>query len=145
EDDEKQGWKDLKKYQISSKDVLIGIAASGSTPYVVGALSNARKKGVLTGCIVCNKNSQVAGEAEFPVEVIVGPEFVTGSTRMKSGTAQKLVLNMLSTSLMIKLGKVKGNKMIMNEMHVDEKTAERLLKKYGNVRNAIAAKKYLIC
>jgi N-acetylmuramic acid 6-phosphate etherase len=159
EDDEKQGWKDLRHHQISSKDVLIGIAASGSTPYVAGALREARKKGVLTGCIVCNKNSRVSGEVEFPVEIIVGPEFVTGSTRMKSGTAQKLVLNMLSTSLMIKLGNVKGNKMvdmqlsnnklikrgtkmIMSEMQVDEKTAAGLLKKYGNVRKAIAQKNY---
>jgi N-acetylmuramic acid 6-phosphate etherase len=158
EDDEKQGWKDLQQYKITSKDSVIGIAASGSTPYVAEALKEARKKNVLTGCIVCNKKSRVANEAEFPVEVIVGPEFVTGSTRMKSGTAQKLVLNMISTSLMIKLGRVKGNKMvdmqlsnnklikrgtkmIMDELKVDEKVAERLLKKYGNVRKAIAAKK----
>ena len=158
EDDEKKGWKDLLQHKINKKDVLVGIAASGSTPYVAGALREARKKGVLTGCIVCNKNSLVASEAEFPVEVIVGAEFVTGSTRMKSGTAQKLVLNMLSTSLMIKLGKVKGNKMvdmqlsnnklikrgtkmIMDELKIDEKTAEMLLKKHGNVRNAITFKK----
>src|SRR5205823_5589311 len=89
EDDEKQGWKDLQKYKIGKKDVLIGIAASGSTPYVAGALHEAKKKKILTGCIVCNKNSRVAAEAQFPVEIIVGPEFVTGSTRMKSGTAQK--------------------------------------------------------
>jgi N-acetylmuramic acid 6-phosphate etherase len=156
EDDEKQGWKDLKQYKINKKDVLIGIAASGSTPYVIGALKEANKAGVLTGCIVCNKGSKIAAEAQFPVEVIVGPEFVTGSTRMKSGTAQKLVLNMLSTSLMIKLGRVKGNrmvdmtptnnkliirgsKMIMEELKVDEKTAESLLKKYGNVRKAVEA------
>jgi len=158
EDDEKQGWKDLQQHKILSKDCVIGIAASGSTPYVSGALKEARKKNILTGCIVCNKNSRVAAEAEFPVEVIVGPEFVTGSTRMKSGTAQKLVLNMLSTSLMIKLGRVKGNKMvdmqlsnnklikrgtkmIMDELKVSEKVAEGLLEKYGNVRKAIAAKK----
>lgn len=156
EDDEKQGWKDLKQHKISKKDVLIGIAASGSTPYVAGALKEANKHGVLTGCIVCNKGSRVAAEAQFPVEVVVGPEFVTGSTRMKSGTAQKLVLNMLSTSLMIKLGRVKGNrmvdmtptnnklikrgaKMIMEELKVDEKTAEKLLKKHGNVRKAVEA------
>jgi N-acetylmuramic acid 6-phosphate etherase len=158
EDDEKQGWKDLQQYKINKKDVLIGIAASGSTPYVAGALREARKKNILTGCIVCNKNSLVASEAEFPVEVVVGPEFVTGSTRMKSGTAQKLVLNMLSTSLMIKLGRVKGNKMvdmqlsnnklikrgtkmIMDELKITEKIAEALLKKYGNVRTAITNKK----
>jgi N-acetylmuramic acid 6-phosphate etherase len=156
EDDEKQGWKDLKAYKISKKDVLIGIAASGSTPYVVSALKEANKAGVLTGCIVCNKGSKVAEAAQFPVEVVVGPEFVTGSTRMKSGTAQKLVLNMISTSLMIKLGRVKGNKMvdmtptnnklikrgakmIMDDLKVDEPKATLLLKTYGNVRKAIAA------
>jgi N-acetylmuramic acid 6-phosphate etherase len=154
EDDAKQGWKDLGKHKISKKDVLVGIAASGTTPYVIGALNEARKKGVLTGCIVCNKKSPVAAAAEFPVEVVVGPEFVTGSTRMKSGTAQKLVLNMLSTSVMIKLGKVKGNKMvdmmptnhklvargikmIMDEAKVSEKKAAELLKKYGNVRKSV--------
>jgi N-acetylmuramic acid 6-phosphate etherase len=154
EDDVKKGWKDLQQHKISKKDVLIGIAASGTTPYVIGALNEARKKGVLTGAIVCNKKTPVAAEAEFPVEVVVGPEFVTGSTRMKSGTAQKLVLNMLSTSVMIKLGKVKGNKMvemmptnnklvargtqmIMDEAKVSEKKAAELLKKYGNVRKAV--------
>jgi N-acetylmuramic acid 6-phosphate etherase len=154
EDDTQQGWKDLKAYKINKKDVLVGIAASGTTPYVMGALKEARKKGVLTGCIVCNKKSPVAEAAEFPVEVVVGPEFVTGSTRMKSGTAQKLVLNMLSTSVMIKLGKVKGNKMvdmvptnnklvargaqmIMDEAKVPEKKAAELLAKYGNVRKAV--------
>lgn len=154
EDDVKQGWKDLQQHKISKKDVLIGIAASGTTPYVIGALKEARRKGVLTGAIVCNKNTPVAAEAELPVEVVVGPEFVTGSTRMKSGTAQKLVLNMLSTSVMIKLGKVKGNKMvdmmptnnklvargtqmIMDEAKVSEKKAAELLKKYGNVRKAV--------
>ncbi len=158
EDDEKQGWKDLKKNKISAKDCVIGIAASGSTPYVAGALREARKNKILTGCIVCNKGSVVAKEAEFPIEVVVGPEFVTGSTRMKSGTAQKLVLNMLSTSLMIKLGRVKGNKMvdmqlsnnklikrgvkmIMDEMKIDEKNATTLLKKFGSVRKAINSKK----
>jgi N-acetylmuramic acid 6-phosphate etherase len=154
EDNTKQGWKDLKQYKISKKDVVIGIAASGTTPYVIGALHEARKKGVLTGSIVCNKNTPVSAEVEFPVEVVVGPEFVTGSTRMKSGTAQKLVLNMLSTSVMIKLGKVKGNKMvdmmptnnklvargikmIMDEAKVSEKKATEFLKKYGNVRKAV--------
>lgn len=156
EDDTKQGWKDLRAYKISKKDVLVGIAASGTTPYVIGALNEARKNGVLTGCIVCNKKSPVAAAAELPVEVIVGPEFVTGSTRMKSGTAQKLVLNMLSTSVMIKLGRVKGNKMvdmmptnnklvargiqmIMDETKVSEKKATELLNKYGNVRKAVEA------
>jgi N-acetylmuramic acid 6-phosphate etherase len=154
EDDTKQGWKDLRAYKISKKDVVIGIAASGTTPYVIGAVKEARKKGVLTGCIVCNQQSPLAAEVEFPVEVVVGPEFVTGSTRMKSGTAQKLVLNMLSTSVMIKLGRVKGNKMvdmmptnnklvargtkmIMDEAKVTAKKAAELLKKYGNVRKAV--------
>jgi len=157
EDDEKQGWRDLKKYKISSKDVLIGIAASGSTPYVACALREAGKNKILTGCIVCNKNSVIAEVAEFPIEIIVGPEFVTGSTRMKSGTAQKLVLNMISTSLMIKLGRVKGNKMvdmqltnnklisrgtkmIMEELNVNASTAKKLLKKYGSVRKAVSKK-----
>jgi N-acetylmuramic acid 6-phosphate etherase len=154
EDDTKQGWKDLRIHKISKKDVLIGIAASGTTPYVIGAVKEARKKGILTGCIVCNQKSPLAAEVALPVEVIVGPEFVTGSTRMKSGTAQKLVLNMLSTSVMIKLGKVKGNKMvdmmptnnklvargtkmIMDEAKVTATKAAALLQKYGNVRKAV--------
>jgi N-acetylmuramic acid 6-phosphate etherase len=156
EDDLKQGWKDLQQHKITKKDVLIGIAASGTTPYVIGALKEANKKGVLTGCIVCNKNSPVAEAAHYPVEVIVGPEFVTGSTRMKAGTAQKLVLNMISTSLMIKLGRVKGNKMvdmqltnnklvdrgtrmIMDELKIEEKKAAALLRKHGSVRKAVLA------
>lgn len=156
EDDAKQGWKDLQAHKISKKDVLIGIAASGTTPYVVGALNTARIKGVLTGCITCNKNSPVAAAAEFPVEVVVGPEFVTGSTRMKAGTAQKLVLNMISTTIMIKLGRVIGNKMvdmmptnsklvergtkmIREELGIDTQTAKSLLAKHGNVRKAVEA------
>ncbi|MCO4293634.1 N-acetylmuramic acid 6-phosphate etherase [Solitalea sp. MAHUQ-68] len=154
EDDEKQAWIDLKPYKINPKDTLIGIAASGTTPYVIGGLQEANKHGVLTGCIVCNANSLVAAEAQFPVEVIVGPEFVTGSTRMKSGTAQKLVLNMISTSVMIKLGRVKGNKMVdmqlsnhklvdrginmvMNATGANKEVAERLLNEYGSVRKAV--------
>lgn len=156
EDDKAQGWQDLKKHKISDKDVVIGIAASGTTPYVIGALEEANKAGIVTGCITCNKNSPLAAVAKFAVEVIVGPEFVTGSTRMKAGTAQKLVLNMLSTSLMIKLGRVKGNKMvdmrlsnhklvnrgikmIMDELNLSEKKAAELLKKHGNVRAALLA------
>jgi N-acetylmuramic acid 6-phosphate etherase len=156
EDDKAQGWLDLKKHKISDKDVVIGIAASGTTPYVIGALEEANKAGIVTGCITCNKNSPLAAVAKFAVEVIVGPEFVTGSTRMKAGTAQKLVLNMLSTSLMIKLGRVKGNKMvdmrlsnhklvnrgikmIMDELNLSEKKAAELLKKHGNVRAALLA------
>ena len=112
EDDTQQGWKDLQAYKINKKDVVIGIAASGSTPYVIGALEACNKKNITTACIVCNKGSNVAKVAKHKIEVVVGPEFVTGSTRMKSGTAQKLTLNMISTSVMIKLGKVKGNKMV---------------------------------
>jgi N-acetylmuramic acid 6-phosphate etherase len=158
EDNADQAWLDLKVHQISSKDVLIGIAASGRTPYVIGGLKQARIEGIVTGCITCNAGSEVARNADFPVEVIVGPEFVTGSTRMKSGTAQKLVLNMISTATMIKLGKVKGNKMvdmqltneklvnrgarmIMEELSIDEKEAERLLKEFGSVRKAVESRK----
>lgn len=158
EDSREQGWLDLQQHAISKQDIVIGIAASGSTPYVAGALHEARKKGILTGCIVCNKNTPVSAEADYAIEVITGPEFVTGSTRMKAGTAQKLVLNMISTSLMIKLGRVKGNRMvdmqltnnklidrgtrmIMDELKIDEKTASALLKKYKSVRKAVTAAK----
>ena len=154
EDDEDQAWIDLKEYDINENDSLIGIAASGRTPYVIGGLREANKHGVLTGCITCNFNSKVAAEATFPVEVVVGSEFVTGSTRMKSGTAQKLVLNMISTSLMVKLGRVRGNKMvdmqltneklvnrgthmIANELDVDLSLAKELLLEHGSVRKAI--------
>jgi N-acetylmuramic acid 6-phosphate etherase len=112
EDDEKQGWQDLEHYAVSDKDIVVGIAASGTTPYVKGALAACRKRGIPTGCIVCNPGSPVAAVADYPVEVVVGPEFVTGSTRMKSGTAQKLVLNMLSTAVMIRIGRVEDNKMV---------------------------------
>lgn len=156
EDDTQQGWKDLQKHKINSKDFLIGIAASGTTPYVIAALEEANKAGIGTGCIACNKNSPLAQTAQYPVEVVVGPEFVTGSTRMKAGTAQKLVLNMISTSVMIKLGKVKGNKMVdmrlsnhklvqrgvlmvMKELNITEKKAKDLLLMHGNVRKAILA------
>jgi N-acetylmuramic acid 6-phosphate etherase len=155
EDDMKLAWKDLKAYDINSKDVLVGIAASGRTPYVIGGLIEANKHGVLTGCVTCNLNSKVAEVSTYPIEVVVGSEFVTGSTRMKSGTAQKLVLNMISTSVMVKLGRVKGNKMVdmqlsneklvqrgtlmvANELNVDENLAKELLLKYQSVRNAIA-------
>lgn len=158
EDDAEQGWKDLLKHKINSKDFVIGIAASGTTPYVIGALEAANKAGIETACICCNKNSPLAQTAKYPIEVVVGPEFVTGSTRMKAGTAQKLVLNMISTSIMIKLGKVKGNKMvdmrlsnhkllkrgaqmIMDELKVNEKKANALLKAHGSVRKAVAAAK----
>jgi N-acetylmuramic acid 6-phosphate etherase len=158
EDNAEQAWTDLQVHQISQGDVLIGIAASGRTPYVIGGLKMARNNGIVTGCITCNSGSEVARHADFPIEVIVGPEFVTGSTRMKSGTAQKLVLNMISTSVMIKLGRVKGNKMvdmqltnkklvnrgarmIMDELGVNETEAERLLAEFGSVRKAVDSRK----
>ncbi len=154
EDDDAQAWKDLEEHLINQQDVLIGIAASGRTPYVIGGLKDARANGVVTGCVVCNLNTAVAKEADYPVEVVVGPEFVTGSTRMKSGTAQKLVLNMISTTVMIKLGHVKGNKMvdmqltnnklvdrgtrmIMDELQIPQAEAEKLLKQHGSVRKAV--------
>ncbi len=154
EDDPNQAWIDLSAHQITSNDVLIGIAASGRTPYVIGGVKEARKNGIVTGCITCNDGSELAKQVDYPVEVVVGPEFVTGSTRMKAGTAQKLVLNMISTTTMIKLGRVRGNKMvdmqltndklidrgikmIMDELKIDQDEAAQLLKKYGNVRTAV--------
>jgi N-acetylmuramic acid 6-phosphate etherase len=120
EDDREQGWKDLEAFNISDKDVVVGIAASGTTPYVIAALEECRKKGIVTGSISCNPGSPVSAVADFPVEVVVGPEFVTGSTRMKSGTAQKLVLNMISTSAMIQLGRVEDNKMVHMQLSNDK-------------------------
>lgn len=154
EDDTQQGWKDLLKHKINTKDVVIGIAASGSTPYVIGALEACNKNRITTACIVCNTGSNVAKVSKHKIEVVVGPEFVTGSTRMKSGTAQKLTLNMISTSVMIKLGKVKGNKMVdmklsnnklvdrgtnmvVAELKIPYKKANELLLKYGSVRKAV--------
>jgi N-acetylmuramic acid 6-phosphate etherase len=148
------GWEDLKKYNISKKDVVVGIAASGTTPYVIAALEKCNENNIITGCITCNYKSPLSQTAKFPIEVIVGPEFVTGSSRMKAGTAQKLVLNMITTSTMIQLGHVKGNKMvdmqlsnnklvdrgtkmIMRELNVPIKEAKALLKKFKNVRLAI--------
>ena len=156
EDDIDQAWKDLQAFNINEKDSLIGLAASGRTPYVIGGLQEANKNGVLTGCIVCNSNSETAKNSQFPIEVIVGPEYVTGSTRMKSGTAQKLVLNMISTTIMIKIGKVKGNKMVdmqlsnekliergtrmvMSELNIGHEEAKSLLIYHGSVRNAVNA------
>ena len=158
EDDPEQAWKDLGEYQINELDSLVGLAASGRTPYVIGGLNQARAAGVLTGCVVCNSGSAVAAAAEFPVEIVVGPEFVTGSTRMKSGTAQKLALNMISTAVMIQLGRVQGNKMVdmqmtnyklvqrairmvRDEINVSVEEAEALLEKHGSVRLAVAAGK----
>ena len=154
EDDLEQGWKDLQEYSINSNDTLVGIAASGSTPYVLGAIAKAKENNVLTAGISCNPESPLSKESDFPITPIVGPEFVTGSTRMKSGTAQKLVLNMISTSLMIKLGKVKGNKMIdmqlsnhklvdrgtrmiLSEIEIPYETAQNLLITNGSVRKAV--------
>ena len=127
EDDIEQGWKDLQYHYITDKDVVIGIAASGTTPYVIGALQKCKEHGITTGSISCNPDSPVSAVAEFPIEVIVGPEFVTGSTRMKSGTAQKLVLNMISTTVMIQLGRVEDNKMV-NMMLTNEKIIDRGVK-----------------
>ena len=119
EDQMDLGWKDLQRYQISHLDSVIGIAASGTTPYVIGALKKCQEQRILTGCITCNIDTPLSRHSDYPVEVVVGPEFLTGSTRMKSGTAQKLVLNMISTSLMIKLGKVKGNRMVDMQLSND--------------------------
>ena len=155
EDSKEQGFKDLEERSITSKDFVIGIAASGTTPYVIGAIEDARKTGIGTACITCNEGSPLALASEFPIEVIVGPEFVTGSSRMKAGTAQKLILNMISTACMIKIGRVKGNKMvdmqlsnnklvdrgqrmIMDELKVDQQQAKFLLEKYKSVRIAIS-------
>jgi N-acetylmuramic acid 6-phosphate etherase len=124
EDSREDGWKDLERYGINGRDAVIGIAASGSTPYVIGALEACRKRGIVTGSISCNPNAPVSAVADFPVEVVVGPEFVTGSTRMKSGTAQKLVLNMVSTTVMIQLGRVEDNKMV-NMQLTNEKLVDR--------------------
>jgi N-acetylmuramic acid 6-phosphate etherase len=127
EDSWTQGWEDLLAYEINDKDIVVGIAASGRTPYVIGALNECKKKNIATGCITCNTESALAAAADFPVEVIVGPEFVTGSTRMKAGTAQKLVLNMLSTSVMIKIGRVEDNKMVNMQLS-NEKLIDRGVK-----------------
>ncbi|GAB4252450.1 MAG: N-acetylmuramic acid 6-phosphate etherase [Vicingaceae bacterium] len=156
EDSTTQCWDDLQAYHVNQNDVVIGIAASGTTPYVVSGIEHCNKNGITTGCIVCNYDSPLAKAAQYPVEVVVGPEFVTGSTRMKAGTAQKLVLNMISTTVMIQLGRVKGNKMVdmqlsnnklvdrgvkmlMDELSIEQIQAEELLQKYGNVRKAIEA------
>jgi N-acetylmuramic acid 6-phosphate etherase len=155
EDDTEQAWIDLQAYKISSLDFVIGIAASGTTPYVIGGLEKCKAHGIHTGSISCNRNSPLSAAANFPIEVIVGPEFITGSTRMKSGTAQKLVLNMISTAVMIKLGRIKDNKMInmqltnqklfdrgvsmiMDELKItDTELASQLLKKFGSVKIAV--------
>ncbi|MFN0274737.1 MAG: N-acetylmuramic acid 6-phosphate etherase [Chitinophagales bacterium] len=154
EDDPAQGWKDLQSNNISHKDVVIGIAASGTTPYVVGALKNCREQNIITACITCNIDAPVAAQADHKIEIPVGPEFVTGSTRLKSGTAQKLCLNMISTAVMIRLGRVKGNRMVdmmltndklidrgtnmvMEKLQISYEDAQKLLLKEGSVRKAI--------
>jgi N-acetylmuramic acid 6-phosphate etherase len=154
EDDREQGWLDLTAFNVSDKDVVIGIAASGTTPYVISALNECRLRGIITGSISCNPDSPVSAAADFPIEVIVGPEFITGSTRMKSGTAQKLVLNMISTSLMIQLGRVEDNKMVNMQLTNDKlidrgakmlmervrmndyEKAKEMLLRYGSVKKA---------
>jgi N-acetylmuramic acid 6-phosphate etherase len=154
EDSTTQAWADLHQYQISEKDIVIGIAASGTTPYVIGGLKSCNENNIVTGCITCNHNSPLFKISKYPIEIIVGPEFVTGSSRMKAGTAQKLALNMITTTTMIQLGRIKGNKMvdmqlsnnklvdrgirmIMEELNVSEIEAQKLLNKYQNVRLAI--------
>lgn len=158
EDDENMGWNDLSKFEITTNDTVIGIAASGSTPYVMGALNKCKEAGILTGGITCNPGSPLATTPDFSIVPIVGPEFITGSTRMKSGTAQKLVLNMISTAIMVRIGRVKGNrmvdmqlsnnklvdrgtKMIMEALNLSYDDANLLLKQYGSVRKAINSKK----
>jgi N-acetylmuramic acid 6-phosphate etherase len=156
EDDENQCWKDLLSYNIQNSDVVIGIAASGTTPYVIGGVTNCRDHGIITGCITCNYGSPLATNVDFPVEVNAGPEFVTGSTRMKCGTIQKVVLNMISTAVMIRLGRVednrmvnmqltnnklvdRGTRMVMEQMNIsDFEEAKALLMKYGSVKRAVS-------
>jgi N-acetylmuramic acid 6-phosphate etherase len=154
EDNPDMAWQELQTYHIGHLDTVIGIAASGTTPYVIGGIEKARSNGILTGCITCNPGSRIAKVAEIPIEAVTGPEFVTGSTRLKAGTAQKMILNMITTTIMIKLGKVKGNKMInmqltnkklvnrgtrmlMEELSLDYDTAHQLLLRYGSVKKAL--------
>lgn len=156
EDNPCKAWEELQAFQINALDTVIGIAASGTTPYVIGGVKKARENGLLTGCITCNPDSPLALASEYPIEAVVGPEFVTGSTRLKAGTAQKLILNMLSTTLMIKMGRVKGNKMvnmqltnkklvergtrmIVEELHIPKEEAREMLLKYGSVKKALDA------
>ncbi|MFD1874565.1 N-acetylmuramic acid 6-phosphate etherase [Hymenobacter bucti] len=157
EDDASQAWLDLAQFEVNEKDVLVGLAASGRTPYVIGGLQAARAAGLATGCIVCNAGSAVAAACEFPVEVVTGPEFITGSTRLKAGTGQKLALNMLTTATFIRLGRVRGNKMVdmqlsnvklvdrgqrmlMDELGIAQPEAAELLRQHGSVRAALLAK-----
>ncbi|MCH1453128.1 MAG: N-acetylmuramic acid 6-phosphate etherase [Flavobacteriaceae bacterium] len=158
EDDSHQAWKDLSEHKINPKDIIVGIAASGTTPYVIGGLKDCQQNGIPTACITCNENTPLAAVSDYPIEVVVGPEFLTGSSRMKAGTAQKLILNMITTATMIQLGHVKGNKMVdmklsndklvgraermvMDELQVSLATAQALLQQHKNVRGAIDAHK----
>ena len=158
EDDAEQAWKDLQAFNITENDVVIGLAASGNTPYVVGGLQKAKEHNLITGAIYCNSKGIMSEIADYSIELVVGPEFLTGSSRMKAGTSQKLALNMISTSVMIKLGRVKGNKMvdmqlsnkklvnrgaemIVDELHIDIEKAAELLKKYGSVRQVLSSYK----
>lgn len=162
EDDRLKGWTELQSHHITDKDTVIGIAASGTTPYVIGALQKAREHGVLTAAISSNPDSPLSNVADIPIEMIVGPEFVTGSSRMKSGTGQKMILNMISTTVMIKLGRVKGNRMVnmqlsnqklvdrgvqmlMDELPINRKEAKQLLQEYGSVKKAFDAYKINNC
>lgn len=157
EDNPDRAWDELQSFHINRNDTVIGIAASGTTPYVIGGIQKARANGILTGCITCNPDSMIADAAEYPVEAVTGPEFVTGSTRLKAGTAQKMILNMITTTIMIKLGKVKGNKMInmqltnkklvtrgtrmlMEELSLDFDTAQQLLLEKGSVKKALESR-----
>ncbi len=154
EDDPDKAWASLESYKITINDAVIGIAASGTTPYVIGGIKHARENGILTGCITCNPGSEIAQVSEYPIEAIVGPEFVTGSTRLKAGTAQKMILNMITTTLMIKMGRVKGNKMvnmqltnvkliergtrmIVDELHISSDEARKELLLHGSVKKVI--------
>lgn len=154
EDDKERAWEELKSFNINQKDTVIGIAASGTTPYVIGGVETARKNGILTGCITCNPESEIAKISEYPIEAIVGPEFITGSTRLKAGTAQKMILNMITTTIMIKLGRVKGNKMVnmqltnsklidrgtrmlMEELGLHYDVAHELLIRCGSVKKGV--------
>ena len=158
EDDLNKAWKELEIFNINSKDTVIGIAASGTTPYVIGGIKKARENGILTGCITCNPESLLVEATEIPIVVVVGPEFVTGSTRLKAGTAQKMVLNMITTTVMIKMGRVKGNKMvnmqltnkkliergtrmIVEELNIQREAARILLMQHGSVKKAIESYK----
>lgn len=145
EDDHDQGWKDLQQHGVDANDVVVGIAASGTTPYVIGALEHCNKQGIITGCITCNAGSPLSGAAKYPIVAVVGPEFVTGSSRMKAGTAQKLILNMITTATMIRLGRVEGNKMVDMQLSNDKlvERGMRMIKQATAVSDEIAKEELL--